>query len=129
MDTHRPDCLSFVAMTLAAVAAAARLLVARLQPDERLTRVHRIAVLNQPFDDRGREVCDDGVRAAAHLDLAKYSACSEHRAAADRKPCSAIGVRQGTERAGLLGDEQPPLGSVTVGMAAGVLKEQRPRRV
>src|SRR5450755_2328416 len=88
-----------------------------LQPDEWLAGADRVTVLDQPFDDRGRERRRHQVAAAAHVHVPELGAAADLGARAAARVA-------GTERPGQRRDQQPPLGRVTVRVGLAVLGDQ-----
>src|ERR1700722_15370048 len=81
-----------------------------LEPDERLSRTHRVTVLDQPFEDRCGKLGGNDVPSAPLLDVPAPAPGFDRR---PRPRRGRIGGA-GPERPRVRGDEQPPLGDVPV---------------
>src|SRR5439155_20007731 len=98
-----------------------------LQPDQGLSGVDRVLVLDQPLDDGAGERGGDGVLPAPYLDVPERGARGDGGAC---RQCLARMARlRRPEGAVLRGDQQPPLGQMAVLVRArrAVLGDQRAR--
>src|ERR1700691_3853583 len=117
-----PQCFSLV---LSASRWSSVLLAGRSEPDQRLAWADRVALLDQPFDERGGEVSADRVGIDARLKVAKHRAGGQ-----DRGVATLAGLMPSrAEGASGRRDDQAPVRRAAVAVAIGMVRERCPGRV